>query len=94
MTDGWSRFGVPVQFGDSVSYTLLQDSYNPSASNVTYTYRSQLSFDRPLRLSDRGEYSCDVAVELRYPDNSTYLLTNSTSYPVVIEGKYKIVVHM
>ena len=83
----WYRFGVPVQTGGSVTEDVIEDSYNPSVFNLSYTYRSELTFNRPLLVGDRGQYSCNVSVELTYPDNSTYLLSNSTSYPVIVQGE-------
>ena len=94
-SDGWYRFDTPIPSpGEPVFYQRLQDSYNPSATSLTYTYVSQLTFVRPLSVSDGGEYSCNVSVQLTYPDNSTYLLTNSTSYTLFIHGmQYCMMVH-
>lgn len=85
-SEAWYKSGAQLPLDDSVSTEILHDSYNPSAFNVTYIFRSRVIFDRPLTFSDRGEYSCNVSVLLTYPDESTYLLTNSTTYILNISG--------
>ena len=55
--------------------------------NLTYTFRNQLNFNHPLSVSDGGYYYCNVSVELTYPDNSTVKLSNSTVYPLIMEGE-------
>ena len=69
---------------------LLQNTYDIGGSevNLTYTYRDQLNFNHPLRISDGGYYHCDVSVELTYPDNSTVKLSNRIDYLLIIEGKH------
>ena len=73
-----------------VSVDLLQNTYDIGGSgvNLTYTYRDQLNFNHPLRISDGGYYHCNVSVELTYPDNSTVKLSNRTDYLLIIEGKH------
>ena len=73
--------------GGPVSIDVLHNSYNPSNLNLTYIFRNQLNFDHPLSVGDGGLYSCNISVEITYPDNSTTVLTNSTSIPVTIEGE-------
>ena len=89
-SSGWfDIYGNPVvEFsrGGPVNVTLLQDMYNPSAINLTYIFRNQLNFNHPLSISDGGYYSCNVSVEITYPDNSTVVLSNSTVFPLIIEG--------
>lgn len=83
-------YGNPVATssrGGPVSVTVLQDMYNSEAFNLTYTYRNQLNFDHPLTISDGGYYSCNISVVLTYPDNSTAVLSNSSIFPLIIEGK-------
>ena len=85
-SQSWYKFGTQLPLNDSISIDVIQDRYNPSAFNVTYIFRSQVAFGRPLTVSDLGEYSCNVSILLTYPDDSTYLLTNSTSYILNITG--------
>ena len=85
-SEGWYKSGTQLPLNDSVSTDVLYDRYNPSAFNVTYIFRSQVTFDQPLTISDGGEYSCNVSILLTYPDESTYLLTNSTTYTLSISG--------
>ena len=92
VSNGWyDNDGNPVveySRGGPVNVTLLQDMYNPDAINLTYTFRNQLNFNHPLSVSDGGYYSCNVSVELTYPDNSTVVLYNSSVVPLVIEGEF------
>lgn len=83
---GWYKSGTQLSPNDSVSTEILHDSYNPSAFNATYIFRGRATFNRPLTISDGGEYSCNVSILLTYPDNSTHLLTNSTTYILGISG--------
>ena len=83
---GWYKSGTQLSPNDSVSTEILRDSYDPSAFNATYIFRGQATFNRPLTISDRGEYSCNVSILLTYPDESTHLLTNSTTYILGISG--------
>ena len=87
---GWyDAYGNPVlEFsrGGPVNVELLQDMYDSRGFNLTYTFRNQLNFDHSLSVSDGGYYSCNVSVELTYPDNSTATLSNSTLFPLIIEG--------
>ena len=55
--------------------------------NLTYTFRNQLNFNHPLRVSDGGYYQCNVSVEITYPDKSTVKLSNVTVHPLIIEGE-------
>ena len=93
LSSGWyDFFGNPViesSRGGPVNVTVLQDMYNSAAFNLTYTFRNQLNFNHPLSISDGGYYSCNVSVEITYPDNSTVVLSSSTVFPLVIEGKLK-----
>ena len=86
-SDSWYKFDDQLLSGESTSIELLESSYNPSVFSFGYTYRSQLTFAEPLTISDGGEYTCNVSVQLTYPDDSTYLLTNTTTYSLYIEGK-------
>ena len=92
-SSGWyDIYGNPVieySRGGPVNVTILQDFYNPNAINLTYIFRNQLNFNHPLTVSDGGYYSCNVSVEITYPDNSTVVLYNSTVFPLVIEGELK-----
>ena len=92
-SSGWyDIYGNPVieySRGGPVNVTILQDFYNPNAINLTYIFRNQLNFNHPLTVSDGGYYSCNVSVEITYPDNSTVVLYNSTLFPLVIEGELK-----
>ena len=96
ISSGWyDSYGNPVAAssrGGPVSVDILYDMYNVEAVNLTYTFRNQLSFDHPLTVSDGGYYSCNVSVQLTYPDNSTALLSNSTSFPLLIEGKLVLII--
>ena len=85
-SDSWYKFDAPIVPGGHVLTELLVDGYNPRAFNLSYTYRSKLNFSQPLNVSDRGEYSCNVSIQLTYPDGSSYLLTNSSSYALNIQG--------
>ena len=93
ISSGWyDIFGNPViesSRGGPVNVTVLQDMYNSAAFNLTYTFRNQLNFNHPLSISDGGYYSCNVSVEITYPDNSTVVLSNSTVFPLVIVGELK-----
>ena len=89
ISNGWyDAYGNPVAAssrGGPVSVDVLQSSYD---SNLfTYSFRSQLNFDHPLTISDGGNYSCNISVQITYPDNSTVILSNSTSFPLIIEGE-------
>ena len=75
--------------GGPVSVDLLQNMYNSNPFNSTYTFRNQLNFDHSLSVSDGGYYSCNVSVELTYPDDSTATLSNSTLFPLIIEGEFE-----
>ena len=74
--------------GGPVSVDLLQNTYDTGGFgvNLTYTFRNELKFNRPLRFSDAGYYYCNVSVELTYPDDSTAILSNITAYQLKIEG--------
>ena len=85
-SDSWYKFDAPIPPEAHVLMELLVDGYNPSVYNLTYTYRSELKFAQPLNFSDGGEYSCNVSIQLTYPDGSSYLLTNSSSYVLSIQG--------
>ena len=93
VSSGWyDNYGNPIieiSRGGLVNVTLLQDMYNSAAFNLTYIFRNQLNFNHPLSISDGGYYSCNVSVEITYPDNSTAILSNSTIFPLVIVGKLK-----
>ena len=93
VSSGWyGNYGNPImEFSRDglVNVTLLQDMYNSAAFNSTYIFRNQLNFNHPLSISDGGYYSCNVSVEITYPDNSTTVLSNSTKFPLVIEGELK-----
>ena len=83
-------YGNPVAAssrGGPVSVAVLQDMYNSEVFNLTYTYRNQLNFDHPLTISDGGYYSCNISVVLTYPDNSTAVLSNSSIFPLIIDGE-------
>ena len=83
-------YGNPVvasSRGGPVSVAVLQNMYNSEGFNLTYTFRSQLNFDHSLTISDGGNYSCNISVELTYPDNSTAVLSNSSIFPLIIEGE-------
>ena len=82
-------YGNPVAAstrGGPASIDILQDVYNSDSFNLTYTFFSRLNFDHPLTVSDGGNYSCNVSIELTYPDNSTAVLTNSSFFTVLILG--------
>ena len=84
----YDSYGNPVAAssrGGPVSVDVLQDVY--SAANLTYAYNSRLTFDHPLTLSDGGNYTCNVSVQLTYPDNSTIVLTNSSAFTIYILGE-------
>ena len=84
----YDAYGNPVAAssrGGPVSVDILQDAY--SAANFTYAYNSRLTFDHPLTLSDGGNYTCNVSVQLTYPDNSTVVLTNSSSFSIFVLGE-------
>ncbi len=85
---GWYKSGTQLSPDDRISIEIIHDTYNPSAFNSTYIFRSQATFDRPLTISDGGEYSCNVSILLTYPDESTHLLTNFTtvSYTLGFSG--------
>jgi hypothetical protein len=83
---GWYKSGTQLSPDDRISIEIIHDTYNPSAFNSTYIFRSRATFDRPLAISDRGEYSCNVSILLTYPDESTHLLTNFTTYTLGISG--------
>ena len=93
ISGGWyDADGNPVtdtSNGGPVSVDLLQNEYDTGGSmvNLTYTFRNQLNFNHPLSVSDAGYYYCNVSVELTYPDNSTAKLSNSTVYPLIMEGE-------
>ena len=93
VSSGWyDNYGNPViEFsrGGPVNITLLQDMYNSAALNLTYIFRNQLNFIHPLSISDGGYYSCNVSIEITYPDNSTTVLSNSAVFPLVIVGRLK-----
>lgn len=97
-SSGWfDVYGNPVAAssrGGPVSVTILQDMYNSEGFNLTYTFRNRLSFDHPLTISDGGYYSCNVSLELTYPDNSTAVLSNSSVFPLIIEGELNRVIQM
>ena len=82
-SDRWYKFDVPIQPGGHVLTEILVDGYN---QNFSYSYRSELKFAQSLNFSDRGEYSCNVSIQLTYPDGSSYLFTNSSSYALNIQG--------
>ena len=89
--DWYDMDGNPVietSKGGPVSVDLLQNVYDTGGFmvNLTYTFRNQLNFDHPLSVSDGGYYSCNISVELTYPDNSKAILSNSTVYPLIVEG--------
>ena len=90
-SSGWyDVYGNPVAAssrGGPVSVDVLQNMYNSEAINLTYTFRNQLNFDHPLTISDGGYYSCNISVQLTYPDNSTALLSSSSIFPLIIEGE-------
>ena len=94
ISGGWyDADGNPVtetSNGGPVSVDLLQNEYDTGGfmGNLTYTFRNQLKFEHPLRVSDGGYYHCNVSVELTYPDNSTVKLSNITVHPLIIEGKF------
>ena len=86
----YDAYGNPVAAssrGGPVNVAVLQNMYNSEVFNLTYTFRSQLNFDHPLTISDGGYYSCNISVELTYPDNSTAVLSNSSIFPLIIEGE-------
>ena len=74
--------------GGPVSVNILQDVYNPTSFNYTYLFRSQLNFDHPLNIDDAGYYSFNISVKLTYPDNSSTVLSNSSTYALIIEGEF------
>lgn len=98
ISGGWyDADGNPIigtSNGGPVSVDLLQNIYDRGGSggDLTYTFTNQLNFNHPLSVSDAGYYHCNVSVELTYPDNSTAKLSNSTVYPLIIEGKYNMMV--
>lgn len=82
------------------------DSENPLTDNAyrsigfmldppypgAFVLNGTLSFN-PLRVQDLGPYSCYISLNLTYPDgpnNSTAIISNSTSFVLTAEGKCSI----
>ena len=84
--------------GGPVSVDLQRNDYDRGGSmtSLVYIYRSQLNFDRPLRISDAGYYYCNLSVAVTYPDNTMANLSNSTYYRLSFEGNtnFKKVPHI
>ena len=88
-SDQWYKDSTLIPDDGLILVEVTEDVYEPFVNiiyNTGYKYSNKLTFSQPLTVSDRGEYSCSVSVQLSYPDDSTYLLTNSTSYSLIIEG--------
>ena len=88
---GWyDARGSPITKSSNsgaVSIDVIQNMYNPSILNLTYTFRSQLSFNRPLSVSDGNLYVCNISVNITYPDNYSHaILSNFTQFPLIIDG--------
>lgn len=92
VSGGWydadGNLVVASSNGGPVSVDVILNMYNSHQFNLTYTFRNQLNFNHPLSISDGGYYICNVTVEIHYPDDSTTKLSNSTVYPLIIEGKF------
>lgn len=89
-TDQLYKNGSPIPAEGSLIVEVVEDYYNSDPYISAYNYTSKLTFSQPLTVSDRGEYTCNVSLLLTYPDDSTYLLTNTTSYSLIIEGLHVI----
>ena len=77
--------------GGPVRVDVLQDMYNTANFNFTYTFISQLTFDHPLTVGDAGYYIFNVTLRVTYLDNSTAVISNSTAFPLVLEGEFVFV---
>lgn len=73
--------------GGPVSENILQDEYSPTLFNFTYFFRGQLNFDHPLNVDDAGYYSFNISVRLTFPDNSSTVLSNSSTYALILESE-------